>query len=99
MIKFSKDSEHKHKTRTISIRDYGKIYRTTQRRLNRIFFCRTPEIYIRATNKRFVYFSDFKAKTPYEFIKSVTEFIAHQNYSIRIYELKKAMKCHLKRKF
>ena len=99
MEQFSKNTLHKHHSRTISHRNFGKIYHTFQRRLNRIFFGRAPEIYIRATKKRFVYFRNDDAKTPYEFIGSCTDFIAHKNYSIRTYVIRKATKCHQKQKF
>lgn len=99
MNQFSKNTLHKHHSRTISHRVFGKIYHISQRRLNRIFFGRAPEIYIRAKRKRFVYFRDDKVKTPYEFIGSCTEFIAHKNYSIRTYEIRKVWKCRQKQKF
>lgn len=99
MSKYSKNTRHNHHSRTICIRDFGKIYHTFQRRLNRIFFGRAPEIYIRATKKRFVYFRNDEAKSPYEFIGSCMDFIAHKNYSFRTYVIRKAIKCRQRQKF
>lgn len=99
MTKFSRELIHRHRKRTMSHRDFGKIYRNSLKRLNAKFFRSSPEIYFRGSKNRFVHYSDDNAKTPLEFMKSCNDFIAHKNYSIRAYVIRKALKCRQKQKF
>ena len=97
--KFSRELTHRHRKRTMSHRDFGKLLKispSTQKLLNEVFF-RGLRIFMRVKKNRFIFFSS-KAKTRLDFIKDCNDFIAHKNYSIRAYVIRKAIKCRQKQK-